>query len=78
MALNTKDRENYLNNQLPRWTDSIIISPRLWNKWGSPMQEALVAHANFDPLYRMMEKEESMLAYEYMDTPWDFFDETKI
>ena len=74
MELGIKDRENYLNNQMPRWTDAIIISPRLWNKWGSGIQEALVSHANFDVLYRQMEKETLSFAYQYMDTPWDFFD----
>ena len=71
MALGIEDRENYLNNQLPRWTDSIIISPRLWNKWGSGVQEALKAHANFDFLYRAMEKETLDYRYSYKDTPWN-------
>lgn len=34
LHLSTVDRENYLNNNLPRWSDAIVISPRLWNKWG--------------------------------------------
>ena len=74
MELSIVDRENYCNNQLPRWTDSIIISPRLWNKWGGGMQEALISHANFDILYRAMEKETSDYKYSYADTPWNFFE----
>ncbi|WP_371365942.1 hypothetical protein SRRS_05120 [Sporomusa rhizae] len=74
MMLSIEERKNYLNNQMPRWSDAIIISPRLWNKWGKDIQQALIAHANFDMLYRAMEKEESMYAYQYMDTPWDFFE----
>ena len=38
MELEIAERENYLNNKLPRWSDSIIISPRLWEKWGSGIQ----------------------------------------
>lgn len=72
--LDSRDRENYFNNKLPRWTDSIVISPRLWKKWGPGIQEALIAHANFDILYRMREKEDNNYAYTYMDTPWNFFE----
>ena len=73
--LDITDRENYFNNNLPRWTDSIVISPRLWNMWSSELQESLIAHANFDVLYRAMEKEDDDYAYKYMDTPWNFFEE---
>ncbi|QUH20553.1 SEC-C domain-containing protein [Alkaliphilus sp. B6464] len=76
MKLNINDRENYFNNNLPRWTDSIIISPRLWNRWGDGIQEALITHANFDILYRVMEEETSDYKYSYMDTPWNFFEKT--
>lgn len=71
--LSIDDRSNYLNNNLPRWTDAIVISPRLWDKWGDEIQQALIAHANFEVLYRQMEFEENKYEYEYMDTPWDFF-----
>lgn len=74
MELDTVDRENYLNNKLPIWTDSIIISPRLWDKWGDKIQEALITHANFDFLYRAMEEDTSASKYIYMDTPWNFFE----
>jgi hypothetical protein len=73
MELDIKHRENYLNNKLPRWTDSIIISPCLWNEWGSDIQKALITHANFDILYLMREREKSLNEYEYMYTPWNFF-----
>ena len=73
-ALEISDRENYFNNNLPRWSDSIVISPRLWNSWGDGIQQALLTHANFDLLYRALEAEENMHAYEYMDTPWNLFD----
>ena len=42
---------------MPRWSDSLIISPRLWGNWGSGIQEALITHANFDIIYRMFEDE---------------------
>lgn len=74
MELEIRDKENYLNNNLPLWSDSVIISPRLWNKWGEAIQQALIAHANFDFLYRMMREEENRLEYEYMYTPWNLFD----
>lgn len=74
MKLSVRDKENYLNNQMPRWTDALIISPRLWDKWGADIQEALIAHANFEVLYRELDKEELGYSYQYMDTPWNFFD----
>lgn len=74
MELDIKDKENYLNNNLPLWSDSIIISPRLWNRWGEDIQQSLLTHANFDFLYSMMREEEDKCEYEYMDTPWNLFD----
>lgn len=73
--LSVTDRENYFNNNLPRWTDSIVISPRLWNYWKQPIQEALITHANFDVLYREMEEETNEYAYRHMDTPWNLFED---
>lgn len=72
--LSVTDRENYFNNNLPRWTDSIVISPRLWDYWQQPVQEALITHANFDVFYREMEEENNEYAYKYMDTPWNLFE----
>ncbi len=74
LQLSTADKENYLNNNLPRWSDAIVISPRLWNKWGEPIQQALITHANFDMLYRAFEREEENRAYQYMYTPWNLFE----
>lgn len=74
MELDVKDKENYLNNNLPLWSDSIIISPRLWDKWGEDIQQALITHANCDFLYSMMMEEDDEFSYEYMDTPWNLFD----
>jgi hypothetical protein len=74
MELEIIDRENYLNNKLPRWSDSLIISPRLWGSWGSGIQEALITHANFDIIYRMFEDESTDHRYIYMDTPWNLFE----
>lgn len=71
--LSIENRTNYLNNDLPRWTDALVFSPRIWGEWGEGIQQALISHANFDILYRQMEDEEQKHAYEYMDTPWDFF-----
>ena len=74
MELPLSDRKNFLNNKLPVWTDSLVISPVLWKKWGKPVQEALIAHANFDKLYFAMELEHGGQPYQYMDTPWDLFE----
>ena len=74
MELPLSDRKNFLNNKLPVWTDSLVISPVLWKKWGKPIQEALIAHANFDKLYFAMELEHGGRPYQYMDTPWDLFE----
>lgn len=74
LQLSVADKENYLNNNLPRWSDAIVISPRLWNKWGEPIQEALITHANFDILYRAFEREGKDRKYQYMDTPWNLFE----
>lgn len=72
--LKVSDKENYFNNNLPRWTDSIVISPRLWDYWQQPIQEAFITHANFDVLYRQMEIETNEYAYRYMNTPWNLFE----
>lgn len=74
MSLETRDRENFLNNKLPVWTDAIVISPRLWEKWGTQIQQALITHANFDSLYQMHEIEDGGHPYQYMDTPWNLFE----
>jgi len=73
-GLSCKDRENYFNNNLPRWSDSLVISPKLWNKWGKDIQQGLIAHANCDVIYRMMEDEDNFHNYVYMDTPWNLFE----
>lgn len=78
LSLSVVDRENYFNNNLPRWTDSIVISPRLWKKWGAAIQEAFITHANFDILYRQMEAEKNDYAYQYMDTPWNLFENVSV
>lgn len=75
--LTIENRANYLNNNLPRWTDALVFSPRIWEEWGEGIQQALISHANIDMLYRQMEDEEQRHAYEYMDTPWDFFMQLK-
>lgn len=72
--LSEKEKKNYFNNYLPRWSDSLIISPRLWNLWGKQVQEGFIAHANFDMIYSMLEEESNELAFQYMDTPWDLFE----
>ena len=74
MDLGIVDRENYLNNNLPVWTDSIVISPKLWRKWGNAIQQSLIIHANMESLYLAHELEDNGHPYEYMDTPWNFFD----
>ena len=76
--LDIEDKKNYFNNQLPRWTDSIVLSPTLWNKWGEDVQQALITHANFDVIYRTHEREDGGYKYKYMDTPWDFFENINI
>ena len=73
-----RDRENYLNNYLPRWSDALVFSPRLWNKWGKDIQESLLTHANFDYLYRQRERETGNYKYEYAYTPWNFFENISI
>ena len=74
MDLDIVERENYLNNKLPAWTDSIVISPVLWRKWGSNVQQALITHANFGSLFQAYEIEDGGHPYEYMDTPWNLFE----
>ena len=74
MALAIADRENFLNNKLPAWTDGIVISPVLWKKWGKPVQQALITHANFGYMYQMHELEDGGHPYQFMDTPWNLFE----
>lgn len=78
MQLRLEDKENYLNNNMPIWSDAIIISPNLWNKWGEDIQQALISHANMDELYRMFANENNDHTYQYMDTPWNFFEKLSI
>jgi len=76
MNLSNADKENYLNNKLPLWSDSIIISPRLVDYWGEDVHQSFVTHSNFDFLIsgyeREREKEER--AFQYMETPWNLFE----
>lgn len=72
--LSAENKANYLNNKLPLWTDALVISPRLWERWGHETQQALMAHANMDFLFRALRAEENDFEFEYMDTPWDFFE----
>lgn len=74
MALSVTNRQNFLNNKLPIWTDSLVISPTLWKKWRKPIQEALITHANFDKIYFAMELEHGGQPYYYIDTPWNLFE----
>ena len=74
MALDVVDRENFLNNKLPAWTDSIVISPLLWKKWGDSIQQALIMHANFGYMFQMHEIEDGGHPYQHMDTPWNLFE----
>ena len=78
MKLKIDERENYLNNKLPRWSNSLVISPRLWEKWGDGIQMAFITHANFDSLYRELEEEQKLHAYSYMETPWNLFENLSI
>jgi len=74
--LTTEDKKNYLNNMLPRWSDSIVLSPRLWNMWGTEVQDSFISHANFEVLYSTLEDEMNDHAFRYMDTPWDLLIQT--
>lgn len=74
MNLNFNERINFLNNQLPLWTNSIVISPILWKQWGKSTQEALKVHANFDKIYLAVEIEDGGHPYTYAETPWNFFE----
>jgi len=73
MALDYEDKKNYLNNKLPAWTDSLVISPSMWNTWGHEVQEAFIAHANMGDLYTAFELEDNGRPFEYASTPWDLF-----
>jgi hypothetical protein len=74
LALETKDKENYLNNQLPLLTDAILISPRLWNFWTTEIQKSLIELANFTAEYFEALQEGSSQKYEYEETPWNLFE----
>lgn len=73
MNLSERDRFNYLNNMIPIWTDSLVMSPALWESWGDQVQEAYRVLMNSDMLIHQHELEDQGHAYEYMDTPWDLF-----
>ena len=73
MNLPESDRFNYLNNRIPIWTDSLVMSPFLWESWGNQVQEAYIMQMNFDIFIQQHELEDGGHAYEYMETPWDLF-----
>lgn len=73
MALDDGEKKNYLNNKLPAWTDSLVISPIMWNGWEKEVQEAFIAHANMGDLYTAFELEDNGHPFEYASTPWDLF-----
>lgn len=75
--LSFKEKCNYLNNNLPLWSDSLIISPKLWNSWGEDVRSAFMAHANMDFLYDVFRMDSDDNVFEYMYTPWDLFQKTK-
>lgn len=75
MNLKDYERMNFLNNKLPVWTDSIVISPLLWKQWGEDIQQALITHANFDKLYFALELEDGGHPFEYSEIPLDLFEQ---
>lgn len=73
LSLSDDVKANYFNNNLPVWSDSLVLSPRIWDDWGKEIQQAFISHANMGFLYRMFEKEQDNNSFEFMDTPWDLF-----
>ena len=73
-SFNVGRSENILLYETLLFSKYLVISPRLWNKWGEGIQQALITHANFDVLYRQMELETGEYAYKFAYTPWNLFE----
>ena len=74
MNMDIENRINFLNNKLPEWTDSLVISPKLWSGWKREIQQAFKEHANMGDLYTAYELEDNGYRFEYAGTPWDLFE----
>jgi hypothetical protein len=74
MSLGEFERKNYLNAVLPIWSDSLIISPRLWRSWGEEVQNGFKFYANMS-LLPDMEKATEVADGEILNKPkpWDLF-----
>lgn len=73
--LTLKDKINYMNNMLPKETDKIFINPKLWNKWGSTIQQSFIEWANISVLFNAMQAEtKKRLKWKYSFVPWNLFD----
>ena len=46
IKLSNKDKETFINNLLPIYTENIVIGPRLWRSWGEEKQEAFLSLFN--------------------------------
>ena len=74
MNLSEFERKNYLNAVLPVWSDSIIISPRLWQSWGEETQVDFKVYSNLS-LIPSMEEATEIADGEILkkSKPWNFF-----
>ena len=73
--LTLKDKINYMNNMLPKETDKIFINPKLWNKWGSNIQQSFIEWANISILFNAMQAEtKKKMKWKYSFVPWNLFD----
>ena len=64
-----------MNNMLPKETDKIFINPKLWNKWGSNIQQSFIEWANISILFNAMQAEtKKKMKWKYSFVPWNLFD----
>lgn len=76
--LTLSERENYFNNFLPLWSDSLVISPVLWDKWGEDIQNAFTQLMGMSTLIELMERDEPDHSFQIADTPWNLFEQVDL
>lgn len=79
LDLDNTRRKYYLNKTIPYWSDSLIMSPRLWDSWSSEVQEDFLSYINSSYLWFLNDKDvETMSAEDDTRTSWDLFTPRKL
>lgn len=69
--LSSIEKKKYLNNLLVTYTENLVMSPRLWNRWGKDKQEDYLAYFHMSSMLPNFSNEPSDLL---SDTFFDLFE----